>query len=99
MTIGRRDLFAILIGAVLAPTNALAQEAQKVWKVGILWHAANLQQEMVMYQPFDEGMRDLGYVEGSNVRFYHTFVDEKFELFQGNTKKLVDERSISSWHR
>lgn len=92
MTIGRRDLFSILIGAVLAPTNSLAQEAQKLWKVGILWHAANLQQEMIMYQPFDEGMRDLGYVEGRNVKFYHTFVDEKFELFQKNTKKLVDEK-------
>jgi hypothetical protein len=38
------------IGAVLTSPGALAQEALKVWKVSILWHAANLQEEMVMFQ-------------------------------------------------
>jgi putative ABC transport system substrate-binding protein len=47
---------------------------------------------MVMYQPFAEGMRELGYVEGRNVQFYHTFVDEKYERFLANAQKLVDQR-------
>jgi ABC-type uncharacterized transport system substrate-binding protein len=69
----------------------LAQE-QKVWKVGILWHAANLAEEQVMFGPFSEGMRELGYVEGRNVIYYHTFVDEKYELFQARAQELVDRR-------
>lgn len=91
--VGKPGLLAFLLSAVLAwPTTSLAQEAQKVWKVGILWHAANLQEEMVMYRPFAEGMRDLGYVEGRNVNFYHTFVAEKYDGFQANAQGLVDQK-------
>jgi len=47
---------------------------------------------MVMYRPFAEGMRDLGYVEGRDVNFYHTFVDEKYEPFPANAQGLVDQK-------
>ena len=85
-------LLAYLIFASLASPIALAQQAQKAWKIGILWHAANLQGEMAMYQPFADGLRDLGYIEGRNINFYHTFVDEKYDRFQANAQELVDQR-------
>jgi putative ABC transport system substrate-binding protein len=90
--IGWSTLAALLISSALASPNALAQAAQKVWKVGILWHAANLQGEMVMYRPFAEGMRELGYVEDRKVKFYHTFVEEKYERFHANAQMLVDQK-------
>ena len=91
-SINRVKLLASLIIASLASSIALAQPPQKVWKVGILWHAANLQDEMVMYQPFADGLRDLGYAEGRNVNFYHTFADEKYDRFKANAQELVDQR-------
>jgi hypothetical protein len=66
---------------ILVSSNAIAQEAMKIWKVGVLWHAPDPQGEGPMYQAFTEGMRDLGYVEGRNVKYYHTFVDEKYDRF------------------
>ena len=69
-------LVALVLG-VLASPHALAQHTEKAWKVGILWHATDLQEEQVMFRPFAEGMRELGYIEGKNLIFEHTFVAEK----------------------
>jgi putative ABC transport system substrate-binding protein len=91
-SISGAKLLAWLIVASLASSVVLAQPAQKAWKVGILWHAANLHEEMAMYQPFADGLRGLGYTEGRNVSFYHTFADEKFDRFKANAQELVDQR-------
>ena len=45
---------AVTLGSLCA-TSVLSQH--KVPMVGILWHAANLEEEMVMFRPFSEGMR------------------------------------------
>ena len=90
---GKCLAFLGLIALALTTSAAVAQKPpSKVWKVGILWHAANLQGEMVMYQPFADGMRELGYVEGLNVSFEHTFVDEKYERFPANAQELLDRK-------
>jgi putative ABC transport system substrate-binding protein len=70
----------------------LSQGSSEVWKVGILWHAANLQEEKVMFGPFSEGMRDLGYVEGRNVVYDHTFVNEKYNRFEARAQELIDRK-------
>jgi hypothetical protein len=68
----RMLVLAALAFGVITSERGYAQDASKIWKVGILWHAANLEEEMVMFGPFAEGMRELGYVEGRNVVFDHT---------------------------
>jgi putative tryptophan/tyrosine transport system substrate-binding protein len=83
--------FAVFIMIVASP-SAIAQEAMKIWKVGVLWHAADPQGEGPMYQAFTEGMRDLGYVEGRNIKYYHTFVDEKYDRFPANAQQLVEQK-------
>ena len=91
-----RSLALVALGALavgtLAPPDASGQNPAKIWKVGILWHAANLAEEEVMFRPFAEGMRELGYVEGRNVIFDHTYVDENYDLFQARAKELVDRK-------
>ena len=82
---------AVFIMILVSP-NAIAQEAMKIWKVGILWHAADPQGEGPMYQAFTEAMRELGYVEGHNVKYYHTFVDEKYDRFPANAQRLVEQK-------
>ena len=81
----RNPLFGLITVATVAagflvpPTGAAADE-RKIWKVGILWHAGNLEEEAVMAGPLTQGLRELGYIEGRNLIFEHTFVDENYEL-------------------
>jgi putative ABC transport system substrate-binding protein len=82
---------ALTFGSLCA-TSAFSQHTRKVWTVGILWHAANLEEEMVMFRPFSEGMRELGYVEGRNVVYHHTFVDENYDRFQARARELVNRK-------
>jgi putative ABC transport system substrate-binding protein len=70
----------------------LSQGSNKVWKIAILWHAANLPEEQVMFGPFSEGMGDLGYVEGRNVVYNHTFVDENYDRFEMRAQELIDRK-------
>lgn len=90
-SLGIFALVALAIGALVSP-DALGQDAKKVWKVGILWHAARPEEEEVMFRPFFEGMRELGYVEGRNLILDQTYVDEHYERFQARAQELVDRK-------
>jgi putative ABC transport system substrate-binding protein len=93
----RNPLFGIITAAAIAAgllashTGALADE-RKVSKVGILWHAGNLEEEAVMLGPLTQGLRELGYVEGRNLILEHTFVDENYELFPARARELLDRK-------
>src|SRR5262245_21246805 len=93
----RREFLCGLVGAAAAfpLPYAAAQDAsrQQSRKVGILWHAANLAEEQVMFGPFSEGMRELGYVEGRNVIYDHTFVDENYDLFRARAQELISRKA------
>ena len=79
--------------AVWTSHDVIAQDARKVWRVGILWHASNLQEEEVMFRPLVEGLQALGYIEGKNLVFDHTFVDENFSRFQARATELVERKA------
>jgi putative tryptophan/tyrosine transport system substrate-binding protein len=85
-------LVALAIASSSPASSANAAPDEKVWKVGILWHAANLEEEAVMLGPLTQGMRELGYVEGRNLVFVHTFVDEKYELFPSRAQELLNRK-------
>jgi putative tryptophan/tyrosine transport system substrate-binding protein len=85
-------LVALAIAANSLTSTASAADDKKIWKVGILWHAANLEEEAVMFGPLAQGLRELGYVEGRNIVFEHTFVDEKYELFPSRTQELLNRK-------
>src|SRR3954453_22408244 len=86
-------LAALAVASSLPALSAnAAQDEKKIWKVGILWHAANIEEEAVMFGPLSQGLRDLGYIDGRNVVFEHTYVDEKYELFLSRTQQLLDRK-------
>lgn len=91
-----RGLFFGLVTLAIAassPTSSpSAADDKKIWKVGILWHAANLEEEAVMFGPLTQGLRELGYVEGRNIVFEHTYVDEKYELFPARAQELLSHK-------
>jgi putative ABC transport system substrate-binding protein len=87
---GLVTIAALALSLFAAPVDAA--DDRKVWKVGILWHAGNLEEEAVMAGPLTQGLRELGYVEGRNLILEHTFVDEKFDLFPARAQELLDRK-------
>ena len=60
----RRAVLGALAGSLLAaPLAAEAQQADRVWRVGFLNVVAS-----AMIDEFRQGLGDLGYVEGRNLR-------------------------------
>jgi len=59
----RRAFFGVVIGGLLAPLAAEAQQAARVYRVGLV----SLGGDPQWWRPVLEAMRELGYVEGRNL--------------------------------
>jgi putative ABC transport system substrate-binding protein len=64
----RRMFLGIVAGSLLAePLVAGAEQAGKVYRVGILGESASDPSEARLWQTFRLGLRDLGWIEGRNI--------------------------------
>ena len=84
----RRDLMKLIAGAAAWPTLARAQERRRVPRVGVLWHAGDLEGETPYFGSLLEGFEPLGYTKGK-IELIHRFPDEKPEQFQSMAAELV----------
>ena len=87
----RRKFIALLGGAVTAsPLVARAQQRAKVPRIGFLFTAPFGSPEFLgVFEPFREGMRDLGYVEGQNFTVEFRSADGKQDRFASLAIDLV----------
>jgi len=87
----RRTFIGRVGGALFAaPLNAFAQQQPKVWRIGFLAGGSRPPSlESSLYGGFPQGMRDLGYVEGSNLVIEWRFADGNFERLPGLAAELV----------
>jgi len=86
----RREFTALLGGtAAMWPRIARAQRLARIPKVGVLWHAANIEEETPYYQSLVEGFRKLGYVDGQSITLEHRFPNEVPEVFDKMAAELV----------
>lgn len=86
----RRDFIKAIAGLTAAwPLAARAQGQSRIPKIGVLWHAANIEEETPYYQSLIEGFRNLGYVEGRNITLEHRFPNEVPEVFARMAAELV----------
>src|SRR5215813_15231257 len=77
-------------GILAAPLVTQAQlRSNKISKVGVLWHAANAEEEGPLFKGLLEGFRTLGYVEGRNIGLEHRFPNEIPERFKRMATELV----------
>jgi putative ABC transport system substrate-binding protein len=84
----RRFLLTSLAGAVAAPLAAEAQQAGKVYRIGVLadgYPPADLS----IKGPFRQGLEALGYVEGRNVLIEARYTEEKPERLPALAAELV----------
>src|SRR5262249_57685462 len=69
----RRAFISLLGGAAAWPLAASAERQARIPKIGILWHAANAQEEGPLFTGLVEGFSKLGYVDGRNISLEHRF--------------------------
>src|SRR5262245_64289669 len=81
VTIGRRELLAALGGAVVTWPLAARAQQPKVPTIGVLV-IGNISPEQ-FWREFRQGLRDLGYVEGKNIRF-------EFRSAEGHLDRLPE---------
>ena len=90
--ITRRTLItAFGAGAFTAPLALLAQQQNKVWRVGFLSaRHVDFVDSDYYYGPFRQGMRELGYVEGKNLVIEWRSAEGNNERLPGLATELVN---------
>jgi putative ABC transport system substrate-binding protein len=85
----RREFIGLVGGAVAWPGVVRAQQTNRMPKIGVLWHAANEQEEAAFIAPLRKGFADLGYVEGKNLVLENRYPAEQLERFESFAAELV----------
>src|SRR5262249_13028341 len=86
----RRSFLAGFVTVAVAPLVSEAQQAGKLWRIGVLspgapGHSAPL-------EAFRQGLRDLGYVEGRNTIIDERFAEDRTEQLTASARDLVQAR-------
>jgi len=84
----RRELITLLGAAAAWPLAARAQQSGKVWRIGFL-AGASRETYVPLYRGFQQGMRELGYVDGKDFVSEIQAADGKFERFPEIAAELV----------
>jgi len=85
----RRAFVGTLAGGFLAtPLAATAQQAGKVYRIGVLTSSSATVYRDVL-ESFREGLRELRWIEGQNVVFDYRFAEGKLDRLPGHAADLV----------
>jgi putative ABC transport system substrate-binding protein len=76
----RREFIAFLAGTVATWPGIIGAQPRPP-RVGILWHAANEEEEAIYLGAVRRGLRDFGYIEGSNIILENRFPAEMPDRF------------------
>lgn len=89
----RRMFLGTLAGGLLAaPLAAEVQPAGKVYRIGNLAIAGPTDASpppLANWESFQQGLRELGYVEGQNIAFEHRYAHGRVDLFPDLAAELV----------
>jgi putative tryptophan/tyrosine transport system substrate-binding protein len=85
----RREFIALFSGAAVWSFSAHAQQRGRVPRIGVLWHAANAEQEAIYLGALEKGLTDLGYVAGRTITLEHRFPNEQPDRFASLAAELV----------
>ena len=85
----RREFIALLGAAIAWPLEARAQQAGRVPKIGYLSPVSAKSGFMLRDEMFRQGLRELGYVDGSNIVIEYRFADGQFDRLPALAGELV----------
>ncbi len=85
----RREFVGALVGGLLvSPLAAEAQQAGRVYRIGFLQTSAP-EEQVHLTKALDEGLRELGYVEGRNIVIERRFAGGKQERLPALAAEIV----------
>jgi putative tryptophan/tyrosine transport system substrate-binding protein len=92
--VNRRDFITLLSGAAVAwPLAVRGQQPDRVRRIGVLMpFGAGDAEGLRRARAFSQGLHDLGWVDGQNVRFEYRWPDGEIEQIQSLAKELVGSR-------
>jgi putative ABC transport system substrate-binding protein len=89
----RRREFIAGVGGVAAaatwPIGTRAQQSGKIPVMGVLWHAENAEGEVGRVEALRDGLKDLGRIDGKNIKIINTFAAEQYQRFDTNVADLM----------
>jgi putative ABC transport system substrate-binding protein len=85
----RTFLGALASGLLAAPLAAEAQQATRVWRIGLLDYGSPDAARLFWWRAFRDGLRELAYVEGQNVVFQPRWGNGQVSRLQGLANELV----------
>jgi putative ABC transport system substrate-binding protein len=87
----RREMLVMLgAGALAVPLSPFAQQRGKIWRVGFLYFASRQSAlDTRRHGAFLDGMRELGYVSGTNLVLEERYADGKIDRLPGLAAELV----------
>jgi hypothetical protein len=89
----RRKFIALVAGAVAWPLAVRAQQAEQIRRIGILMSIGESDPLSVMHmKSFQQGLRELGWVEGRNVRFDYRWAEGDADRYRTYAAELVKPR-------
>jgi putative tryptophan/tyrosine transport system substrate-binding protein len=82
---------ALTLSLLLALLSANAQGPTKMHRIGVLWleSAPASPAPRALFETFQQGLRDLGYVEGQNLAFEHRYGEWSYERLLELAAELV----------
>ena len=83
-----RLVVAVALGLFAWSLSADAQQPARVAQVGILSDESPLLAAKT-FEPFAQGLRDLGWVEGQNIAFERRYADDNYEILPSLAAELV----------
>jgi putative tryptophan/tyrosine transport system substrate-binding protein len=81
-------MVTLTVGLLAAPLAAQAQQADRVFRIGVLGHSS-ASASAGRIEAFRQGLRDLGYVEGKNVALEYRWSEGKQDRMPELAKELV----------
>ena len=80
---------ALALGLLASPLAAEAQQARRIWRIGLLDYASPDPVRLAWWRAFEDGMRERGYVDGENVVFQPRWGNGQVSRLQGLVTELV----------
>src|SRR5215471_11358528 len=85
----RREFITLLGGAVGWPLAARSQQAGKLPMIGYLSPGSVAVGPLARHDAFQEGLRELGYIDGKNIAIAYRFAEGKFDRLAELAAELV----------
>ena len=81
-------ILTLVLGVLLAPLAADAQQTAKVYRIGIL-PPGPISERVHLWEAFRQGLRELGYVEGENITLVFPSTEVRQERLPEHVTELV----------